>query len=374
MFGESEPSREQIGKALTSELRQFQGLSTTFLRVVAARLNLTIADLQVIVFLDSLGPLTAGQLANLTGLTTGAITGMLNRLEEAGFVRRERDPQDARRVIVRLDPSQEKRRELATFLAAFDQRWPALLGRADEERLAFLLNCLRRSNSLLRQELARLQRLQAIPDGEEAAQGLFTAPLGSLTRAHLVVSGPGRLSLHGEAGLRGLLYQARFEGAVPEIKVRGEVVVMRYARRPSLLDEQVREAELTLNAAIPWRIVVEGGVAQMEAHLRPLPLLGLHLKGVVGNMHLELPSPTGNVPISIAGNASQLSIERPAGVPVRVHFKGWAVQLQLDQQTFNQAGGIIRLRSAEVDDSLAAIYDLNLVGSFSSVTITSRSL
>jgi hypothetical protein len=57
-----------------------------------------------------------------------------------------------------------------------------------------------------------------------------------------------------------------------------------------------------------------------------------------------------------------------------VHFKGWAAQSQLDQQTSSQAGGIIRLRSAEVDDSLAAIYDLTLVASFSSVTITSRSL
>ena len=37
-----------------------------------------------------MGPLTAGQLAELTGLTTGAITGVIDRLEKAGFVRRER--------------------------------------------------------------------------------------------------------------------------------------------------------------------------------------------------------------------------------------------------------------------------------------------
>ncbi|HLI06811.1 MAG TPA: MarR family transcriptional regulator [Ktedonobacteraceae bacterium] len=53
--------------------------------------------MQVIDILDSTGTVTAGQLADLTGLTTGAITGMLNRLEEAGLVRRERDPNDGRR-------------------------------------------------------------------------------------------------------------------------------------------------------------------------------------------------------------------------------------------------------------------------------------
>lgn len=47
------------------------------------------------------GPMTAGELAELTGLTTGAITGLVDRLEREGFVKREHDRQDRRRVIVR---------------------------------------------------------------------------------------------------------------------------------------------------------------------------------------------------------------------------------------------------------------------------------
>ncbi|MBX5455746.1 MAG: MarR family transcriptional regulator [Thermogemmatispora sp.] len=366
MSSEKEQSQEPvpIGQELTSELRQFQGLSVTFWRLVAARLNLTITDLQVIAFLDSLGQLSAGQLADLTGLTTGAITGMLNRLEEAGFVKRERDPQDARRVLVQLNPSQEKWQNVVAFLAVFDERWRELVGSDDAERLMSLLHFLRRGNQVLRQELARLQTIR------EAGQGLFSAPLGALTRAHLVVSGPARFFIQADPDLRDLLYQARFEGAVPEIRLRGEAVVMRYARRSWELDEKMREAEVRLNAAIPWRIVVEGGAAQIEARLGQLQLLGLHLKGIVGDARLELPPPTGSVPVSIAGNASQLLIQRPQGVAVRLYFKGWAVQLQLDQQIFSQAGGVVRLRSAEINDSPSAVYDLNLVGSFSTVTIT----
>ena len=48
---------------------------------------------------------TAGDLARLTGLTTGAVTGIIDRLERAGFARRERDPEDRRRVYVRGDPA-----------------------------------------------------------------------------------------------------------------------------------------------------------------------------------------------------------------------------------------------------------------------------
>lgn len=46
------------------------------------------------------GPLTAGQLAEVTGLTTGAITGIIDRLEETGYVRRVRDPHDRRRIFI----------------------------------------------------------------------------------------------------------------------------------------------------------------------------------------------------------------------------------------------------------------------------------
>ncbi|MFJ1760870.1 MarR family transcriptional regulator [Amycolatopsis sp. NPDC088138] len=50
------------------------------------------------------GTLTAGRIARLTGLSTGAVTGVLDRLERAGFVRRARDRDDRRKVLVELLP------------------------------------------------------------------------------------------------------------------------------------------------------------------------------------------------------------------------------------------------------------------------------
>src|SRR6478672_417455 len=99
---EMRETRAALLAELARELRQFGGLSASYFRAAAARGGMTATDMQVIDSLAITGPTTAGQLADLTGLTTGAITGMLNRLEEAGVVRRERDPNDGRRVSVRL--------------------------------------------------------------------------------------------------------------------------------------------------------------------------------------------------------------------------------------------------------------------------------
>ena len=55
------------------------------------------------------GPASAGRLAELTGLTTGAVTGVIDRLERGGFVRRELDPADRRKVIVVPDAARVER-------------------------------------------------------------------------------------------------------------------------------------------------------------------------------------------------------------------------------------------------------------------------
>ncbi|NIH86938.1 MarR family transcriptional regulator [Amycolatopsis granulosa] len=53
------------------------------------------------------GPLTAGEIARVTGLSTGAVTGVIDRLERAGFVRRVRDANDRRKVLVEVLPLDE---------------------------------------------------------------------------------------------------------------------------------------------------------------------------------------------------------------------------------------------------------------------------
>jgi DNA-binding MarR family transcriptional regulator len=94
-------------------------------QVMAGRLGLARTDLGVASLLAMHGPRSAGQLAEATGLTTGAVTGCLDRLERVGFARRSADPGDRRRVMVtlrldRLGPMFELNQPLVMALSALD--------------------------------------------------------------------------------------------------------------------------------------------------------------------------------------------------------------------------------------------------------------
>jgi DNA-binding MarR family transcriptional regulator len=97
MSDQYEPSRIEMA------VRAFIANAILFNHQVAQRLGLGASDGQFMHLLQVHGPLTPGQLAELSGLTTGTVTGVIDRLEGAGFVRRERDEADRRKVFVKLD-------------------------------------------------------------------------------------------------------------------------------------------------------------------------------------------------------------------------------------------------------------------------------
>jgi DNA-binding MarR family transcriptional regulator len=99
------PGRAELVEKLCQAGRQLSTATVMFHQAIADRLGLNPTDHKCADLLILKGPLTAGELADLTGLTTGAITGVIDRLEKAGFVRREEDPGDRRRVIVRTIPN-----------------------------------------------------------------------------------------------------------------------------------------------------------------------------------------------------------------------------------------------------------------------------
>jgi DNA-binding MarR family transcriptional regulator len=92
--------RAELLAALSGEFRELSAATVMFHQAVADRLGMHITDHKCADILSRTGPIPAGELARRTGLTTGAITGVIDRLEKAGFVRRAADPADRRRVIV----------------------------------------------------------------------------------------------------------------------------------------------------------------------------------------------------------------------------------------------------------------------------------
>lgn len=77
-------------------------VSLMFRSVIASRFGLNVTDAECVDYLMDMGPIPAGKLAEITGLTHGAITNVIDRLEKAGFVTRESDPNDRRKVIVAI--------------------------------------------------------------------------------------------------------------------------------------------------------------------------------------------------------------------------------------------------------------------------------
>jgi DNA-binding MarR family transcriptional regulator len=178
----SRKKQTALSEKLVHELRQCYGLGTSFFRAAAARIQMTDTDMQVIDILETSGEATAGELADLMGLSTGTFTAILKRLEKAGLVRRERDPNDGRRVIVRLAKGVDGGQEMGPLFASLGKAWEELADHYDDEHRAFLLEFLQRSNALAREEIALLRAVSA--DNE----GVFSAPLAGLERAQLVVS------------------------------------------------------------------------------------------------------------------------------------------------------------------------------------------
>jgi DNA-binding MarR family transcriptional regulator len=101
-------SRPKARAALLQELehavRRSSAQGVIFGQTVASRAGISGSDLDCLDFLILEGRVTAGRLAEVTGLTTGAITGVVDRLEKAGLVRRERDANDRRKVFIATVP------------------------------------------------------------------------------------------------------------------------------------------------------------------------------------------------------------------------------------------------------------------------------
>src|SRR5579872_1742915 len=109
-----------------------------FHQAMAERLGLNLIDLRCLTLAQGEEDMTPGKFAELTGLTTGAITGVIDRLEKARLVKRERDPHDRRRVIVKLLPA--RKGELDALFAPLGRAMHQALERYTDEQLALILS------------------------------------------------------------------------------------------------------------------------------------------------------------------------------------------------------------------------------------------
>ena len=104
MADKSRTAKQHLIDQVVSEFRASGNQDDAFDNLAADRLGVSRTDLHCLNAIENAGGLTAGELATASGLTTGAVTGVIDRLERAGFARRVADPDDRRRVMVEVTP------------------------------------------------------------------------------------------------------------------------------------------------------------------------------------------------------------------------------------------------------------------------------
>ena len=343
---------------------------------LAGRIGLNPTDLRCLGLIGTEPGLTPTRLAELAGLTTGAITGVLDRLEQVGFVQREADPADRRRLVVTVDPRRigELERTYAPIVAA-----AADLGAdaSDLDRLSLALG-------------AEAERLRVSARGGLIGDTYF-APLGNVTRGRLLLAtGAPRLSLGGAAlgqqvrmvaetsasrlHLSALdasdeLVRARFEGPPPDVRTSDGAVAMRYRRR--LLDTRSRTAHVGLQRAVLWTVEVEGGITDLEGDLRGVRLDALEVRGGANHLKLRLAAPGGTARILFGGGSSDARFSRPAEVAVSLRVHGGVSRLRFDDRCFDGVTGDLHVTS-DGFASAAERYEIEFSGGASNLRITTE--
>lgn len=127
-------------------VRRMGAQSVIVSQTVAARFGLNTTDLECLDLIQLEGKVSAGRLATATGLTSGATTALIDRLERAGYVERFDDPADRRRVLVRIRKGSID--EIAKAYGPMQKRMFALWSGYSEAELAVIEDFLSRSLEL----------------------------------------------------------------------------------------------------------------------------------------------------------------------------------------------------------------------------------
>jgi DNA-binding MarR family transcriptional regulator len=155
----STADRQILCQALVEHLRRFIAGTILNNQKIADQVGLHLTDMQCINVLELAGATTPGELARSTGLTTGGVTVMLDRLEKAGYVKREPNPQDRRSLLVRIN--QKKLGKIQSYYDEINRQLGDLLEATSEAELRSVVDFFSRINAI---------RTEA-PRGKTAAGG-----------------------------------------------------------------------------------------------------------------------------------------------------------------------------------------------------------
>jgi len=147
----------KINSSAANPGREMATAVITFHETVARRLNMSAAESRCLGVLHEMGVATPGQLAQATGLTTGAITGIVDRMEKAGYARREPNPDDRRSLLVRATQPEKVAAILRPIYDSLSKAMGEMAGNYTPEQLEVIGRYLAETTAVLKAETEKLR-------------------------------------------------------------------------------------------------------------------------------------------------------------------------------------------------------------------------
>ena len=124
-------------ESLTHRLQRYGMRSVLFQQNMAQKIGVSHTDLKSAEILNETGgPITAGELSKITGLSTGSVTALINRLEKSGYVKRERDQLDGRKVMI--VPIPERQEQIKSHYQSLSMATKELCSAYNEQELILI--------------------------------------------------------------------------------------------------------------------------------------------------------------------------------------------------------------------------------------------
>lgn len=149
--------QSELREAIDQQMHELSTRTVIFHHFIGERLGLNPTDHKCLdIIIRATNPITAGRLADETGLTTGAITGVMDRLEQAGYVKRERDPNDRRLIFINplLDKAMAK---IGPLFAPVKLAGQKLYSKYTDQELAVILDFVINCNKMTQEMTAKIR-------------------------------------------------------------------------------------------------------------------------------------------------------------------------------------------------------------------------
>jgi len=150
----SQEGKAELTERLMLALRRSSAAGVLHGQTIARQAGINSTDMECLDLILMSGPSTAGEIGRRTGLSSGAVTGLIDRLEKAGLVERTADPNDRRKVVVKV--REDRIGPIARPFEPLAKRMQALLATYSREELKLLLDFTERSGEIVHTRVAEL--------------------------------------------------------------------------------------------------------------------------------------------------------------------------------------------------------------------------